>query len=91
MNGFGDRRRRLRRPHFGRAAIALSDAVRALESQGLIESHRSTLGQYRAVGTEEVTRTLHRKDTDRIGTLKTHLEALERYSDGSADDGLREA
>ena len=53
------------------------DAIRVLESQGLVEVRHSSPQVYRAVDVEEATRTLHRKYEDRVGTLETYLEETE--------------
>ncbi len=62
------------------------DAIRVLESQGLVEVQHSSPQQYRAVSIGEATRTLRQKYTDRIDTLETHLEAIERH-ETEPDDG----
>ncbi|WP_408959320.1 TrmB family transcriptional regulator [Natrinema sp. 74] len=50
------------------------DAVRVLESEGLIEVQHSNPQLYRAVDIDEATRSLQQKYTDRIDTLETHLK-----------------
>ncbi|WP_246999818.1 TrmB family transcriptional regulator [Halosolutus gelatinilyticus] len=66
------------------------DAIRVLESQGLVEVQHSSPQQYRAVSIEEATRTLQQKYSRRIETLKTHLEAVEHHDTETADDHVRE-
>ncbi|MFC4543573.1 TrmB family transcriptional regulator [Halosolutus amylolyticus] len=61
------------------------DAIRVLESQGLVEVQHSSPQVYRAVSVTEATQTLRRKYTDRIETLETHLENTD-VQDGSGDD-----
>lgn len=50
------------------------DAIRVLESQGLVEVQHSSPQVYRAVGTDEATRILRRRYNDRVDTLETHLQ-----------------
>ncbi|MDQ2049968.1 helix-turn-helix domain-containing protein [Natronolimnohabitans sp. A-GB9] len=53
------------------------DAIRVLESQGLVEVQHSSPQRYRAVGIDEATRILRRKYTDRVDTLETHLRNID--------------
>lgn len=50
------------------------DAIRVLESQGLVEVQHSSPQLYRAVGTDEATEILRQRYNDRINTLETHLQ-----------------
>ncbi|MFD1563307.1 TrmB family transcriptional regulator [Haloarchaeobius amylolyticus] len=50
------------------------DAIRVLESQGLVEVRHSSPQMYRAVSIDEATQTLRQKYDDRIETLETHLK-----------------
>lgn len=65
------------------------DAIRVLESQGLVEVQHSSPQRFRAVDVDEATRTLRRKYADRIETLESHLETIEREG-GGADDRVQE-
>ena len=53
------------------------DAIRMLESQGLVEVHHSSPQQFRAVGIDEATQTLRKKYDSRIETLESYLEETE--------------
>ncbi|WP_436347422.1 TrmB family transcriptional regulator [Natronorubrum sp. FCH18a] len=53
------------------------DAIRVLESQGLVEVQHSSPQRYRAVGINEATQILRQKYADRIDTLETYLENTE--------------
>ncbi|WP_254768786.1 TrmB family transcriptional regulator [Salinilacihabitans rarus] len=66
------------------------DAIRVLESQGLVEVQHSSPQQYRAVSIGEATRTLRQKYSDRIDTLETHLEAIEHREVESDNDRVQE-
>ncbi|MFC4439743.1 MULTISPECIES: TrmB family transcriptional regulator [Natrialbaceae] len=61
------------------------DAIRVLESQGLVEVQHSSPQLYRAVGIDEATRILRQRYNDRIDTLETYLENTEVQE--SEDDG----
>ncbi|WP_254763257.1 TrmB family transcriptional regulator [Natrinema marinum] len=50
------------------------DAIRVLETEGLVEVQHSNPQVYRAVDIDEATQTLRRKYTNRIETLETHLK-----------------
>ncbi len=50
------------------------DAIRVLESQGLVEVQHASPQVYRAVSVAEATQTLRQKYDTRIETLQTHLE-----------------
>ncbi|MFU8866929.1 TrmB family transcriptional regulator [Natronococcus sp.] len=50
------------------------DAIRVLESQGLVEVQHSSPQVYRAVGTDEATQILRQRYNDRVDTLETHLQ-----------------
>lgn len=66
------------------------DAIRVLESEGLVEVQHSSPQQYRAVDVEEATRTLRRKYADRIETLETRLENVDRQDVDSDSDRVQE-
>ncbi|MDF9744827.1 TrmB family transcriptional regulator [Natrinema salsiterrestre] len=65
------------------------DAIRVLESQGLVEVQHTSPQVYRAVGIDEATQTLRQKYEDRITTLETHLENTE-VQDVEEDDQVQE-
>lgn len=66
------------------------DAVRVLESQGLVEVQHTNPQQYRSVGIDEATRTLRQKYDDRIDTLKSYLERIDCREPGTDDDEIQE-
>ncbi|MCU4740392.1 TrmB family transcriptional regulator [Halobacteria archaeon AArc-m2/3/4] len=66
------------------------DAIRVLESQGLVEVQHSSPQVYRAVGITEATETLRQKYDDRIETLETYLENTEVQDSEADDDQLQE-
>lgn len=66
------------------------DAIRVLESLGLVEVQHSSPQQFRSVGIEEATDTLRRKFDDRIDTLQTHLEEMETHETYTEDDQIHE-
>ncbi|APW97833.1 transcriptional regulator [Halobiforma lacisalsi AJ5] len=66
------------------------DAIRVLESQGLVEVQHSSPQQYRAVSITEATRTLRQKYSDRIETLETYLETIEHRESESDNDQVQE-
>ncbi|WP_049922864.1 TrmB family transcriptional regulator [Halopiger djelfimassiliensis] len=66
------------------------DAVRVLESQGLVEVQHSTPQTFRSVGIEEATQTLHQKYDNRIETLQTYLENTDYRDSGADDEQLQE-
>lgn len=53
------------------------DAVRVLESRGLVEVQHANPKQFRAVTVEEAAATLNQQFDSRIDTLQSHLEALD--------------
>ncbi|WP_222916254.1 helix-turn-helix domain-containing protein [Natrinema sp. SYSU A 869] len=53
------------------------DAIRVLESQGLVEVQHTSPQVYRAVDIDEATQTLRQKYDNRIETLETHLKNTE--------------
>lgn len=53
------------------------DAVRTLESQGLIEVQHSNPQEYRAVSIDEAMQTLQQKYTNRIESLETRLRSTD--------------
>ena len=61
------------------------DAIRVLESQGLVEVQHSSPQVYRSVGIDEATQTLQQKYTERIETLETHLENAEVQETAEAE------
>ena len=61
------------------------EAVRALESQGLVEVQHSTPQQFRAVGIEEATATLQQQYDTQIDLLRSHLEAVDVQPDDDSD------
>lgn len=66
------------------------DAVRVLESQGLVEVQHSNPQQYRSVGIDEAVRTLRQKYNTRIDTLESYLERIERQEPEADDDEVQE-
>ncbi|WP_049925242.1 TrmB family transcriptional regulator [Halopiger goleimassiliensis] len=66
------------------------DAMRVLESQGLVEVQHSSPQQFRSVGISEAVRTLRQKYNDRIDTLESHLESIERRETDQSEDHLQE-
>ncbi|WP_247730256.1 TrmB family transcriptional regulator [Halovivax limisalsi] len=66
------------------------DAIRVLESQGLVEVRHSSPQEYRAVGIDEATRTLRQKYSDRIDTLLSYLESVEQRNAESDRDRVQE-
>jgi len=65
------------------------DAIRVLESQGLVEVRHSSPQMYRAVTIDEATQTLRQKYDDRIEMLETHLKNTE-VQDVEEDDHVQE-
>ena len=65
------------------------DAIRVLESQGLVEVQHSSPQRYRAVGISEATRILREKYNDRIDTLETYLEEAD-VEEPEDDDHVQE-
>jgi len=65
------------------------DAIRVLESQGLVEVRHSSPQMYRAVSIDEATQTLRRKYDDRIETLETYLKNTE-VQDVEENDHVQE-
>ncbi|WP_415381269.1 TrmB family transcriptional regulator [Halosimplex sp. TS25] len=61
------------------------DAVRVLESKGLVEVQHSSPQQFRAVSIEEATATLRQQYDTRIDTLQSHLEALDLQPEDKSD------
>ncbi|MFC6768546.1 TrmB family transcriptional regulator [Natrinema soli] len=53
------------------------DAIRVLESQGLVEVQHTSPQVYRAVSVTEATQTLRQKYDNRIETLESYLESTE--------------
>ncbi|ELY59091.1 TrmB family transcriptional regulator [Natronolimnohabitans innermongolicus] len=65
------------------------DAIRVLESQGLVEVQHSSPQQYRAVDINEATQILRQRYNDRIDTLETHLKNTE-VQRTDEDDSVQE-
>jgi sugar-specific transcriptional regulator TrmB len=66
------------------------DAVRVLESKGLVEVHHSSPQRFRAVGIEEAIAILQQQYDTRIDTLQSYLEALDLQPDVDDDDRMQE-
>lgn len=66
------------------------DAIRILESQGLVEVQHTSPQQYRAVSVDEAVRTLRRKYDDRIDTLESYLETIETHEVETDDEQVQE-
>ena len=66
------------------------DAVRVLESKGLVEVQHSNPQQFRAVSIEEATATLRQQYDTRIDTLQSHLEALDLQPEVDDSDRMPE-
>lgn len=66
------------------------DAVRVLESQGLVEVQHTSPQQYRCVGVDEAMRTLRQKYETRIETLESYLQQIERREADADDDEIQE-
>ncbi|ADB59647.1 transcriptional regulator, TrmB [Haloterrigena turkmenica DSM 5511] len=65
------------------------DAIRVLESQGLVEVQHSSPQRYRSVEITEATRILRERYNDRIDTLERYLEQTDVEEAGD-DDHLQE-
>ncbi|QLG49444.1 TrmB family transcriptional regulator [Natrinema halophilum] len=65
------------------------DAIRVLESKGLVEVQHTSPQVYRAVDIDEATQTLRKKYNDRIETLETHLKNTD-VQDVEEDDQVQE-
>lgn len=66
------------------------DAIRVLESQGLVEVQHSSPQRFRAVDIEEATRTLRQKYSSRIETLESYLESVEHRDTETDSDQVQE-
>ncbi|ATW87334.1 sugar-specific transcriptional regulator TrmB [Halohasta litchfieldiae] len=66
------------------------DAVRVLESKGLVEVQHSSPQQFRAVSIEEATAILHQQYDTRIDDLQSHLEALDLQPEIDDSDRMQE-
>jgi len=66
------------------------DAVRVLESKGLVEVQHSSPQQFRAVSIEEATATLRQQFGTRIDSLQSHLEALDLQPEVDDSDRMQE-
>jgi len=66
------------------------DAVRVLESKGLVEVQHSNPQQFRAVSVEEAVETLRAEYEDRIDSLCDALSGLEPAADGEAAETTHE-
>ncbi|SER23476.1 Sugar-specific transcriptional regulator TrmB [Natrinema salaciae] len=65
------------------------DAIRVLESQGLVEVQHTSPQVYRAVSVDEATQTLRNKYDNRIETLETHLRNTD-VQNVAEDDQVQE-
>lgn len=65
------------------------DAIRVLESQGLVEVQHTSPQVYRAVDIDEAMRTLRQRYDNRIETLETHLRNTD-VRDVEEDDQVQE-
>ncbi|QCW03431.1 TrmB family transcriptional regulator [Natrinema pallidum] len=65
------------------------DAIRVLESQGLVEVQHTSPQVYRAVSIDEATQTLRQKYDNRIETLETHLRNTD-VRETDEDDQVQE-
>lgn len=66
------------------------DAVRVLESKGLVEVQHTTPQKFRAVSIEEAIAILRQQFDTQIDTLQSHLEALDNQSAVDDDDRMQE-
>ena len=66
------------------------DAVRVLESKGLVEIQHSNPQQFRAVSVSEASETLRKEYEQRIESLQSTLAALEPFHDAQASDTTHE-
>lgn len=66
------------------------DALRVLESQGLVEIQHSSPQKFRSVGIDEATQILQQKYENRIDTLETHLEDAEKPEVDDEADQIQE-
>lgn len=66
------------------------DAIRVLESKGLVETQQSNPQLFRAVSIEEAVNTLQTEYIDRIESLRTALSKLERTDNNSVSEATHE-
>lgn len=66
------------------------DAIRVLESQGLVEVQHSSPQRFRAVDIDEATQTLRKRYHNRIETLETYLEHTEVQEEDTDSDQVQE-
>lgn len=66
------------------------DAVRVLESKGLVEIQHTNPQQFRAVSITEASETLRKEYEQRFESLESTLETLEPLRDGERADGTHE-
>lgn len=66
------------------------DAMRVLESKGLVEVHHSSPQEYRSVGVEEAVVILRQQYTTRIESLRAHLEEIETVDLDRDDEPVQE-
>ena len=66
------------------------DAIRVLESQGLVAVQHSSPQRFRAVSIEEATQTLKQRYEDRIETLESYLQTTEMQEADRETDQLQE-
>jgi sugar-specific transcriptional regulator TrmB len=62
------------------------DAIRVLETKGLVETQHSSPQQFRAVSIDEATRTLRGEYEERMGALEDTLGGLDPVPQGDGDD-----
>jgi len=66
------------------------DAVRVLESKGLVEIQHANPQQFRAVGIDEATQTLQAEYESKTDTLRETLQGLEPASEAAEPDSTHE-
>ena len=66
------------------------DAVRVLETRGLVEVQHSNPKQFRAVSIDEATATLHQQFDTQIETLRSNLERLQIETEPAEADRMQE-
>lgn len=66
------------------------DAIRVLETQGLVEVQHTSPQRFRAVSIDEATNTLQQKYVNRIETLESYLESTEIRETDHEQDELQE-
>jgi len=66
------------------------DAIRVLESKGLVETQHSSPQQFRAVGIDEAIRTLRLEYEERIESLRRTLEDVDQVDGGGDEETTHE-